>query len=93
MLCVKQYWFAGAREGALTTTVVAILIGYALAAFVVASAFALGGVTRLLPGAHVSVGARLLLIPGAFLLWPLIVRRWITNDASAADTSEKEIKS
>ena len=44
----------------------------------VALAFALVGAPRLAdPPAPVSTGARLLLMPGAALLWPLIVRRWL----------------
>jgi len=42
-----------------------------------APVFALFGAERVLPReAHVSPGARVLLLPGATLLWPLLVIRW-----------------
>jgi hypothetical protein len=44
---------------------------------VVALAFAASRPGDLLPSpAPVSAGARLLLIPGAMLLWPLVLKRW-----------------
>ena len=45
---------------------------------IVSVAFAFFGAPRLLPGAKLSVGARLLLMPGAFLLWPLLAKRWVS---------------
>lgn len=54
---------------------------YAGTGLIVAGAFALVGAPRLIgetPDAvPVSLGARLLLIPGAVLLWPLILTRWL----------------
>ena len=39
--------------------------------------FVLFGIHRALPDAgHVTMGARLLLVPGATLLWPIVLRRW-----------------
>ena len=43
---------------------------------VVALAFATRGVTRVQPAA-VSLGARILLLPGAAALWPYVLIRWI----------------
>ncbi len=51
---------------------------YAAAGVAVASAFLSLGVARLSPpGTAVSLGARLLLFPGAVGLWPVILRRWM----------------
>ncbi len=56
---------------------IAVLAYFAIG-IMVATAFALVGAPRLAdPPAPVSTGARLLLAPGAALLWPLIVRRWL----------------
>jgi len=44
---------------------------------VVALAFAVGGVTRLLDrAAAVTPAARILMMPAALALWPLLVCRW-----------------
>ena len=43
-------------------------------------AFVLFGVTRALSHpTPVSAGARILLWPGAALLWPLVLRRWLKS--------------
>jgi hypothetical protein len=51
---------------------------YAAIGVVTAVAFVSCGVTRALPTpTTVSLGARLLLLPGSVLLWPYILRRWL----------------
>jgi hypothetical protein len=54
---------------------------YVAAGLLVALAFVAIGVTRLIgPDAGhtpVSLGARILLIPGAVILWPLVLWRWL----------------
>lgn len=51
---------------------------YALAGIVTAVAFLSFGLARLLPShPQVTLGARILLFPGAVGLWPVIIRRWI----------------
>jgi hypothetical protein len=60
--------------------VVAFLLN-ALALYVgigaaVALAFAAFGVTRVQP-ASMSLGARLLILPGTIVLWPYVLLRWI----------------
>lgn len=66
-----------------------LLIGYAGAGAVVAIAFAVFAAPFLVAGQpEISVGARLLMIPGAFLLWPLIVRRWLARDRHRDSTGE-----
>jgi hypothetical protein len=53
---------------------------YAAVGFVLALAFVTFGVTRVLPHpASVTIGARLLLIPGATALWPYVLVRWLKS--------------
>ena len=49
---------------------------YAAVGAFVAVAFATCGVTRVQP-ATVSVGARILILPGAAVLWPYVLARWL----------------
>ena len=63
------------------STVGPILLG-ALAAYIViglatAVAFVTVGIAAVLPSNRVTVGARLLFLPGAAALWPLVLRRWL----------------
>lgn len=53
------------------------LIAYAAAGAVTALAFVSFGISRVLPHPTlVTVGARLLILPGAMALWPYILIRW-----------------
>ncbi len=66
------------------TSVAAILffaVGlYAAAGLVTGITFVLFGVTRALPHpVTVTVGARILLLPGATLLWPFVLSRWLKS--------------
>jgi hypothetical protein len=58
-----------------------VLIGlalYAAAGIAVAAAFVAFGLTRVLPEpVPVSVGARILIFPGAAALWPYVLARWL----------------
>ena len=59
---------------------ISMVLGYLLAAYVaigiaVALAFVTVGVVQVQP-MPVTVGARILLLPGAFVLWPLVAARW-----------------
>jgi hypothetical protein len=62
-------------------TIAAILFGalalYVAAGVVAALAFVISGVTRVQP-ASVTIGARILLVPGAVALWPLVLSRWLS---------------
>lgn len=53
-----------------------ILALYAAIGILVALAFVAFGITRVQP-APVSLGARILLMPGAAALWPYVLRRWL----------------
>jgi hypothetical protein len=58
------------------TIVLNVLAVYAAAGAVVALAFVSVGVTRV-QGEPVSLGARVVLFPGAVLLWPFVLLRWL----------------
>ena len=54
-----------------------LLALYAVVGAVTALAFVTFGISRVLPaGTPVTVGARVLLWPGAALLWPYVLIRW-----------------
>ena len=57
------------------TIVLSVLALYAVAGAVTALAFVSFGVTRVQPQ-PVSIGARVLLFPGAAALWPYVLMRW-----------------
>jgi hypothetical protein len=55
-----------------------VLALYVLAGAVTALGFVTFGISRVLPaGTPVTVGARVLLWPGAALLWPYVLLRWV----------------
>ena len=62
-----------------------LITAYLAAGAIVAMAFAAFGAQRIVSGAQVSVGARILLIPGALLLWPLVLKRWIAAQGQGHD--------
>ena len=54
------------------------LVLYAVVGAVSALAFVTFGIARVLPaGTPVTLGARVLLLPGAVLLWPYVLLRWV----------------
>ena len=62
---------------------ISMFLIYLLAAYVVvgiaaALAFVTIGIVQVQP-MSVTVGARLLLLPGAFVLWPLVLARWLKS--------------
>lgn len=54
-----------------------LVLAYAAIGLVVALAFILVGVGRIDPGARLALAFRPLLLPGAALLWPVVLARWI----------------
>jgi hypothetical protein len=53
---------------------------YTAAGSVIAVAFLAFGVTRVLPApAAVTLGARIMLFPGAVALWPYVLIRWLKS--------------
>jgi hypothetical protein len=53
------------------------LVLYAAAGGCIALAFVTIGVDRVLAHASLTLGARLLLLPGAAALWPYVMLRWL----------------
>ena len=53
------------------------LASYAVAGLVTGLAFVTIGAQRVLPGAALSCGARLMILPGAAALWPYVLLRWL----------------
>jgi hypothetical protein len=49
---------------------------YVAVGLLIGLAFIIFGVARVQPAA-LTVGARILLLPGAAALWPLVLRRWL----------------
>ena len=60
------------------TIIVYGLALYAACGLVVALAFVAIGVTRVQPQS-VSLGARILILPGAVALWPYVLARWLAS--------------
>ena len=60
----------------MTMLLAIVLVLYLLAGFVTGLAFVVFGVTRV-QAAPVTVGARILLLPGAAALWPIVLTRWL----------------
>jgi hypothetical protein len=53
---------------------------YAAVGVVIAVAFLAFGVTRVLPTpSSVTMGARIMLFPGALALWPCVLIRWLKS--------------
>jgi hypothetical protein len=60
-------------------TTIAIAAGlYVAAGLVTSVAFVIAGVTKV-QSAPVTIGARILLLPGAAALWPLVISRWLKS--------------
>jgi hypothetical protein len=55
---------------------------YAIAGIVIALGFVVFGLSRVLPHASITPGARVLLLPGAVALWPFVLGRWIKHRRS-----------
>jgi hypothetical protein len=55
-----------------------LLAAYAAVGAIVALAFVIFGVTQVQP-MPVTLGARILLWPGALLLWPYVAVRWVDS--------------
>ena len=63
-------------------TIAAILLGllvaYVAIGLIAGLAFVAAGVVRV-QAAPVTIGARILLLPGATALWPLVLARWFST--------------
>jgi len=68
----------------MTDLLTPVLLGaaalYAIAGIVIALAFVTAGLAAVLPaGTPVTIGARILFVPGAAALWPVVLRRWLRS--------------
>ena len=64
----------------MATALFSVLALYAAIGIAIGFAFVLFGATRVFPHpVSVTAGARILLLPGAALLWPLVLRRWLKS--------------
>jgi hypothetical protein len=53
---------------------------YVVLGIVTAVAFVIFGVSQVLPqGTSVTVGARILILPGAAAMWPYVLIRWLKS--------------
>ncbi|MDR3471171.1 MAG: hypothetical protein P4M09_05730 [Devosia sp.] len=59
-----------------------LALGYGGLGVAVALAFILFGLDRIDPAARGAIAFRPLLLPGAVLLWPLVLARWIALEAA-----------
>jgi hypothetical protein len=55
-----------------------LLAVYAVAGFIAGLTFVIVGVTQVQP-MPVTIGARILLLPGAVALWPFVIARWCST--------------
>ena len=58
------------------------LVLYALIGLVTAVAFVSIGLPQVLPHWTATLGARILFIPGAAVLWPYVLKRWLQARSS-----------
>ena len=63
---------------AMTQILASGLVIYVAVGLMIGLAFVVVGATRVQPAA-LTVGARILLLPGATALWPLVLRRWLQS--------------
>jgi hypothetical protein len=56
---------------------------YGVIGLVTALAFVSVGLARVQPGATASLGARILFVPGAAVLWPYVLVRWLKSGATS----------
>ena len=62
----------------IATILFGVLVGYVVIGLLAGLAFVVVGVARVQP-APVTIGARILLLPGAAALWPLVLARWLSS--------------
>jgi hypothetical protein len=62
----------------IATILFAVLVAYVVIGLMAGLLFVVVGVARVQP-APVTIGARILLLPGATALWPLVLARWFST--------------
>lgn len=58
------------------------LAAYAVAGFCVALGFVTVGLQQVMPASY-TLGARILIVPGAFALWPYVLYRWFARERAS----------
>jgi hypothetical protein len=79
-LALSKVLFDPAKRNGEATAMILLdaVIAYAAAGVFLAIAFVAFGISRVLPpGTPVTPGARVLLLPGAAILWPYVLLRWV----------------
>lgn len=57
-----------------------VAVCYGLVGIIVALSFVTLGLAAVLPASTpVTIGARILFVPGAAALWPIVLRRWLQS--------------
>jgi hypothetical protein len=76
--------FVGRRRpmDTIATIISGVLVAYVVIGFVAGLAFVVVGAVRV-QSAPVTIGARILLLPGATALWPLVLARWFSTQRIA----------
>jgi hypothetical protein len=70
----------GSAQMATATAIVTLAALYLAVGVVIGAAFVVAGISRVMPHAGpVTAGARILILPGCVLLWPVVLRRWIAR--------------
>src|SRR5262245_4082644 len=67
----------------IATILFSVLVAYVAIGLIAGLAFVVAGVVRV-QAAPVTIGARILLLPGATGLWPMVVARWFSTRGSAS---------
>ena len=62
----------------IATILFAVLVAYVVIGLMAGLLFVVVGVARVQP-APVTIGVRILLLPGATALWPLVLARWFST--------------
>jgi hypothetical protein len=89
LYCAERKYARLLFRTTLDRAIIAMILLYALALYalvgiVTAVAFVTIGITQVLPhSASVSAGARLLILPGAAVLWPYVLTRWLRSRNAA----------
>jgi hypothetical protein len=73
---VDSSTFGTGTDKHMGTMLAVSLVLYVAVGLVVGLAFVIYGITRV-QAAPVTIGARILLLPGATALWPLVIFRWL----------------
>jgi hypothetical protein len=68
------------QEGRMIAVIYSFIFAWLATGLIFAIPFAFFGAQRILPdAASMSLGARILIIPGAAILWPWLLWRWVAS--------------